>query len=347
MVTDYEKEFKEFFDIDKTFRPLESRFSELKDKPKPIYKTGLNFLDEPLRGIMESETFLIGADSGYGKTELASIISYNVALQGIKTLLIALECYDGEMEDRRKFPIIQKMAYERLGKIIYQKDWVCGKYPELVELEQEIKLDEKIMGNMLIRYRQRGEDYTIKTLQDDLEKVLARKDIKFVVIDHIHHFDMDNVYSENIEMKNLIKKICNMSQIYHIPIVCFGQFKKRIGGSDTLVPDYDEFFGTSELYKNVSAVITVAPDFEAESEPHEFPTLFRICKARGGTQLKKYALGTIYSAETRNYERDYSLYLLKKGGTKKEDVSKKPSWCINYKLPRISSDKLSYSGCKD
>lgn len=346
-MVNYKKEFEDFFNLENTFRPLEKNFYKLKDKKIPLYQTGLSFIDEPLRGIMETETILIGADSGYGKTELASILSMNIAAQGVKTLFIALECYDGEIEDRRKFPQISSKVWKEKQEVIYQKDWICGLYPEYEHYEKEIILDDNLKGNLFIRYRMNGEDYTEKTLTSDLDKVLKRKEIKFCIIDHIHHFDMENVYSENIEMKNLIKKICNMSQMHHVPIIIFGQFKKKNMSNSTLVPDYDEFFGTSELYKNVSAVITMAPDFEAEANELEFPTLFRICKGRGGTQLKKYAFGAIYDAINKCYKKDYYLYQLLKGGTKKEDVTRRPSWCKSYILPKLKTNVGSWRSNND
>jgi len=360
-MVNFGKQLSNFFSLDNIFVPYEKDFNSLKDQKKKLLKTGLSFIDESIRGIGENEVFLFGADSGIGKTELASIISTNVAKQGIKTVLFALEAYRGEITNRKKFPQIKKMAKEKLNEHIYQKDWVYGQYQHLVEYEKQLVMDEELKGNLFIRYRTPSENYTIESLSADLDRLVVSKKIEFIVIDHLHHFDLHNDQSENTEMKLLIKKICSLGQMYGLPIVTFGQFKKKQSGEVALCPDYYEFHGTSELYRNVSCVITIAQDYESKMEINEneiahmsakekyeyrqkvftkHPTFFRIVKGRESNQFRKYLFSTTYDSEKNNYEKNYDIFLLTKGGTKKEEIDTTPIWAESR--VRTKKQVLSY-----
>lgn len=330
-MVDFSKQFEEHFTIDKIFQPFEKNYLKIKDKEEPLLKTGISCIDEPLRGLTKNTTMLIGAESGSGKTEVAIMIAENIARQGKKVVIFALESYNGEIEDRRKFSKMYKEATKILGTPFYFKDWVCGKYKALIDYEKTIKPDKDLEGNLFIRYRNDSEDYTIEKFESEIQKLKSHKDIGLIVIDHLHYFYLNPDNSENTEMKMLMNKLRDMTMLNHIPIILIAHLRKKDRGEKTLVPDYYEFHGSSDIFKIATDIITMAPDFEVETKDNKYATFFRICKDRFGNMLRKYIFGCMYDAEFRRYSDTYKLYLLKKHGTDKEflNLKRHPSWAIH------------------
>jgi replicative DNA helicase len=331
-MVDYGEVIRGHFKNNNKFRSFGERYSSLKDKEEQLLFTGISAIDECVCGFMKNELILIGADSGIGKTEIGIIIAEHVAKMDMKVVLFSLESYDGEIEDRRKFSAILQETYGKLTEPIQFKKWVCGKYKDILQYEKNIKTDKKLENNLFIRYRKDDEDYTISQFEADMEEITQDKKIDLVILDHLHFFSMDEDKNENKQITKIIRKIRDIALIKNIPIIVLAQLRKN-KGSDSIVPDYTEFYGSSEIFKSATTIITMAPDYEAEASEYKYPTLFRICKDRFGSVANRYALGCMYDAKYRDYDSRYRLYKLKKNATKKEFISgaKKPFWaCSAY-----------------
>jgi replicative DNA helicase len=71
-------------------------------KPRAIYKTGINVLDEKLKGGLHSgRVYCMAAPSGAGKTQLAVTISYALAEQNIPHLFVCAEMGEEEIHQRK------------------------------------------------------------------------------------------------------------------------------------------------------------------------------------------------------------------------------------------------------
>ena len=72
---------------------------------------GISFLDDALRGIYPSDLNVIAASTGFGKTELATLIAHE-NLEKKQVLLIALEASYLELQRRIKYRYIAKHFFE-------------------------------------------------------------------------------------------------------------------------------------------------------------------------------------------------------------------------------------------
>jgi RecA-family ATPase len=73
------------------------------------YHTGIDSLDELFLGIKPSDTILVGAEPGLGKSTFVSYLAIQLAAQGLQTLYINLE------ESLRDFYIRMAIQHEALG----------------------------------------------------------------------------------------------------------------------------------------------------------------------------------------------------------------------------------------
>jgi hypothetical protein len=285
-----------------------------------------------VRGFMKNELILIGADSGLGKSEMGLIIEENMAKQDNKVFLFSLESYVGEIEDRKKFGLLLPHALLKFNKHFYFKEWVTGQYPELLELEKELEIDERVLDNFYLRYRKLDESYTLSQFELDIDVLMSKHDPDVIIIDHLHFFTLNEDKNENKELTKIIRKIRDISLLNNIPIFVLAQLRKN-KNSDSLIPDYTEFYGSSEIFKSATSIITLAPNYEIETCEYKYPTFFRICKDRFGQNANRFALGCCYDAKHRCYDNEYRVYKLNAKGTKVEflDYDKKPYWAQSAK----------------
>jgi replicative DNA helicase len=298
---------------------------------KKIY-TGITGIDEALRGIMDTELVVIGASTGVGKSQIATNIATHTALAGKKAILFALEAYPGEVEDRIKFARISTKHYAKTTSYINFRDWKLGAYlnKEFLELEQEVitETPEAIKKNISIRYRTSC-DYTIDMLEQELDDVLCFKEADIIIIDHLHYFSFPDGESENKAIKRIINKLRDIGLQTNIPIILFSHLRKKDKFNKTKIPDITEFHGSSEITKNPTCVITMAPAYDIDPpSTYQFPTYFRICKDRFDGSLKRYAFSTIFNARTGDYDKVYKLFKVINSGEDLEEISRemRPGW---------------------
>ncbi len=66
-------------------------FKQHREETKSNIRTGFLSLDKALGGGFSNELYILGADTGTGKSAIASVLAQNIALQGIDVLYYALE----------------------------------------------------------------------------------------------------------------------------------------------------------------------------------------------------------------------------------------------------------------
>lgn len=305
------------------------KFLSKNSREKINYMTfGVYPLDQALTGILNTDLVIIGGISGFGKTELATIIAMNNAKRGKKVFYLALEAEEGEIEDRIKYKeTISAMRRDDNRRIIRMTEWKMGEYgSELDKYEENAykNISENIKNNLFVKYR--TGDYTVSNFEYDFDGVADIMDL--VIIDHLHYFDFDDE-NELRALRKIVKKIRDRALIKKKPIILLAHLRKQNRFHAALVPGLEEFHGTSDITKIATKVITMAHAFDQEKPKHNlFPTYFRICKNRIDGSVTRYILSTLYDIETAHYDENYLIGTLRKNDQEflQLESGKEPYW---------------------
>ena len=145
------------------------------DNSEDIIPTGIDAFDDVSGGLARGALFTIGANSGGGKSVMASQLAVNMASKGYKVLLVPLEMSKREMTCR----IIANVTKTDLTKIIRQ---------QLATGEKE--LVRKRFKRWLRKVKTKGGRYTVFKPQEDMtiEEIMAATnayDCDVRIIDYI------------------------------------------------------------------------------------------------------------------------------------------------------------------
>ena len=285
-------------------------------KNKIVGRFGVPYLDKELVGISKSDLVLIGARSGAGKSSLAKII-YN-ANDKSKTALFSLENYDGDVE----MSLLRKEYNQITGSKYDARHWQTG---DGLKINQDAlntaieRVKEKTQGAYIFGRVPPNEDperktWTIETLS---EKIIwcATHDIELIIIDHLDYLDRDNPNeSDNAHITELMKAI-RTAQEEGAAVVAFSHLRKPIGKvEDLVVPNENEFIGSSNKTKQATQVVLFAPANDGDAESG-YGTWCCIRKNRNGG-IKNQAAKMFFLPETETYKDGYLVYNINYAGTK-------------------------------
>lgn len=282
----------------------------------------VEYLNRALLGVTPTDLVFIGAKSGSGKTEFAVMLAQSVAMMDKQVYYFALEADRGEIETRllyREFADVyyRNKNYESINYRDFSVGVYDGKYRDYIQ--EAGALCNKKMQNVHILYRQ--QNFTPADFEMQISQVERYADC--VILDHVHHFDMDTD-RETQELKRIVKKLRDINIIIRKPIVCIAHFRKADRRNQELVPGFEELYGSSEIAKEATQVITlggILPDMLDKPVPyHLSPTLFRVCKFRRFSPVCRYVGLVMYDNRTHIYNKEYKLYKLVKSGTELEAV---------------------------
>ena len=270
---------------------------------------GVKFLDQCLGGICPNDLILLGAKTGIGKTQLASIAAMTNAAAGKRVCFFALEAEPNEIESRITYQMLADVYYKLLRKDfpnihLNYMDWYNGCFKDsLGKVEEEIEALQKDMYPDLWTYYRSG-DFTIQEFE---QKFMAMKDqTDLFVIDHLHYFDFEDE-NENRAMKATVKKIRDLAILFGKPIILVAHLRKSDKRTRQIAPDLDDFHGSSDITKIATKVITLAPGPQGKSIGNKWPTYMRVGKCRvDGSRTKLIGLN-IFNADVNKYHDYYYL----------------------------------------
>ena len=275
---------------------------------------GIPYLDRELVGISRSDLVLIGARSGAGKSSLAKII-YE-ANDKSKTALFSLENYDGDVEMsmlRKEYNIITDSHYDA-------RHWQMGVGVNIDENALAMAMQnvrEKLKDAFIFGRTPPGEDKKTWTIQTLSEKIIwcATHGIELIIIDHLDYLDRDNPNeSDNSHITELMKAI-RSAQEEGAAVVAFSHLRKPLGKVDDLVvPNENEFIGSSNKVKQATQVVLFAPANEGDAE-RGYATWCCIRKNRNGG-IKNRAAKMFFIPATETYLMSYEVYEINYAGTK-------------------------------
>lgn len=345
------KSYEDAFQVEAQER-LDIKFGEL-------CKYGIKPLDDAMLAIARNELIVIGAGSGYGKTELALAISRYNALNGKRVAHYNLEGGYREAIQRMKWRDMCDIYFNEPRAEYIELDyrtWVLNKEqnPTLIDIEARVydNLKDKLAGKLYLYNNPLGlncDEFCASLLDfHDLRVAFeqggkAKKlgfNLDLIVIDHLHYFSLDKNEDEIGEITKILKEVKKITENYNIPVILVAHLRKLPRGHG--VPDKEDIYGTSNIHKIANTCIILAPDHENDDTANGlYPTYIRIAKSRQG--LRPHLL--IYSKfdiKTRRYQDDYELYKSFPNGevaTEPLPDAEKPRWARKEKdEPAVKGD---------
>lgn len=284
------------------------------DKNKIVGKFGVPYLDRELVGISKSDLVLIGARSGAGKTSLAKII-YE-ANDKTKTALFSLENYQGDLEMsllRKEYNIRSDSHYDarhwQTGKDIKIDNWALS--------QSILAVREKLKNSYIFGRTPPDGDKKAWNIETLTSKIIwcATHGIELIIIDHLDYLDRDNPNeSDNSHITELMKAL-RSAQEAGSAIVAFSHLRKPMGKTDDLiVPNENEFIGSSNKVKQATQVVLFAPANDGDDKDG-YGTWCCIRKNRNGG-IKNHVAKLYFIPSTESYLEKFEVYTINYAGTK-------------------------------
>lgn len=295
---------------------------------------GVKFLNTALGGIFPNDLILIGARTGRGKTHLATLAAMENARNGKTVHYFALEAEENEIERRAKFSILSDMiregckatrTWERMDHMNYL-DWYAGDLEEITA-----PFEEQVDHVLATKYKTlhtfyRTADFYAHHFEALVREVRDQTDL--IILDHLHYVDSSEA-SENKGYKIIVKKIRDTALSLGKPVIVIAHIRKSDRHSGRIVPDEEDFHGTSDVPKMATKAIMIAPASDCPNDNHWlWPTYFAIPKCRPDGSRARYVGRVDFDARSGKYLDDFDLGMLSLMGDKFElvDNSKIPHW---------------------
>jgi hypothetical protein len=295
---------------------------------------GVHFLDVALKGIFANDLILLGAKTGRGKTHLATLIAMTNAAKGKHVFYFALEAEKKEIERRQKFTLLSEMVragcaatrnWERADRMNYL-DWYAGDLEDITG-PYEASVSEAIgkkYATLHTYYRE--QDFYAEHFEALVMQHQAEADL--FILDHLHYVDSEDP-NDNRGYKTIVKKVRDTALRIGKPVVVIAHLRKSDRRSGRLVPDEEDFHGTSDVPKMATKIVLLAPAFDYDSgDPHLWPTYISPAKCRPDGSRTRYVGRVLFDQRTGKYLDDYEIGTMTADATKFEiaDARKIPRW---------------------
>lgn len=295
--------------------------------PERLLFTGIGFLDEATCGLKPDDLMVVTSVTGYGKSQLMALMAYNMALQGRKVKLFALEAGKAEVETRLRFAKMLEIYHNKRGQDAPPVDyveWARGLRPDLEEFDPDPTEIKAVLANVNITYKQTSK-YGVDQLERDIFAVA--RDVDVILVDHLHYIDLGDKKSENQALTDIIQRIRDINLAIDRPVILAAHVRKHDGPKKdrVILPDIDDIYGSSNVSKNATWIVALGQPHNVDDEKVPIqalrslrsgaPTFVRFLKSRdgGGTRTAftmvaffsrgqyapKYTIGRMTKADTK------------------------------------------------
>lgn len=312
----------ESFDLERKIR-LENQ--------KKILQFGIPFLDDCFRGIFPDDLIVLGASTGLGKTQIATLIAKHNALNGKRVLFFALEASPHEIIRRIKYNLICEKFYSKPYRPSIKLnfiDWYSGKFDEYIDpIEKEIEPEIKKLDNLSTYYKGIG-DFTHESFHKIFAENAAMNDL--IIVDHLHYFDILEA-NENQGIKQIVKTIRDCAIDRGKPVILLSHIRKLDRKYRPLVPAIEDFHGSSDISKIATKAFTLAPAMDSSINSTKRKSFIRTLKCRMDGSRTGVTAEVTFDIKTQDYERDYKLGKLNEAESEfiEVDLYNKPDWAVN------------------
>ncbi len=297
---------------------------------------GIDFLDDCLGGILRSDVCVLTAESGAGKSEVVTHIAYHNAVLGKNVYLFALEAERDEISMRLGFKALAQKFYQTRvvpgGEKPNYLEWILGRQDHLLgKFEDEVLGEFQSVTKLQVAYR--GESFNIGDFEKYLMGIKSNADL--IILDHLHFLDFDDE-NENRAYKNILKKIRELAILYDVPILLVAHLRKRDKRFPSIVPDMEDIFGSSDIFKIATRTVAIAPAWDivfSSSSGFRIGTYMKAGKIRQDGSRRRYCGLTTFDVSENKYEPGYRIGTISFDGTEWAECKndERPFWAKRAK----------------
>ena len=292
---------------------------------------GVRYLDDALGGINPHDLVLLGAKTGAGKTQLAACIAQSNAAKGKRVVFLALEAEPKEIERRMKYRTLARLFYDdaAVKAPLSYRGWYNGDHEqELAPFEKEADAQlERDFKSMRTLYR--GRNFGVRDVGRVIHQV-HEDGADLVIIDHLHYIDGRPDETENAAQKAIVQAIRDCSLATGIPVIVVAHLRKADRGSKRLLPELDDFMGSSDIGKVATKAIMLAPaaDDPGAMNGARWQTYMSCPKDRMDGGMRNYVATLVYDAREGGYRDAYVIGRLVNGGEAVKPLApnERPRW---------------------
>lgn len=286
---------------------------------------GIEYLNLAVDGIAPNDLILIGAKTGAGKTELVTSLAMNACSKGHRVHHFALEAEFNEIKMRGLYKLLAHAYYtdERFHYMSQYRSpktqpnfrrWMMGHFDDWASevYDEIIATYENQMRNYRVMYKPPGR-FTAKDLCDEITKIKNESDL--IIIDHFHFLDFEGA-NENQEMTKATHLIRDLSIQIGIPIILVAHVRKTERKGAALLPEIEDFQGTSNLAKICTKAIMLGPAPIPPTDSRKFPTLIRVLKNRFDGSVVRYVALHHFDISKNAYDNEFEVGFFESFATK-------------------------------
>lgn len=317
------------------YKAWPDRVCEQAQRGMSRFSWGIDFLDDALTGISETDLILLGAGTGVGKTQVATHIAKNAAMSGKHVYYFALEAEQDEIENRIVYSELAKHwwaknPHGKPGVSIRYVSWLHGDHQaEFKPFEEAVTLGlRESLYNLETIYK--ADSFSV----DDFIKYFdaVHDDAGLIVIDHLHYFDMDQ-RDELAALRDAIRKIRNAALRHKKPVLLIAHLRKADRQNKSPIPDIEDFYGSSDLIK-IGVNVVMLSRAHTELKSGNSATWVYLAKARHAGDAAGYVGLVGYDLKTGTYAPRYRLFKNKRHGELEElPFEAIPRWAKRAAIP--------------
>jgi len=243
------------------------KLSELKQGPRVKIFTGVDKLDRLTGGFRENELVTITADTGVGKTLLASQTRATSCRMGLHSLYCSAEMTAAHLKGRELAANADVSPHKmRREDLLTPEDWVA-----LIEAASHECKHCKILDGELSLPRIRRASRRMKKAEG----------LDLIVLDYDELIDAPGE-TELDQQRNLVRAAKNLSNELKCVVILISQLRKALNKEDAERPSLQRLYGTGAKAKHSSFVIFADRPWVREMQGDEKEAKLFILKSRDG-----------------------------------------------------------------
>ena len=289
---------------------------------KSICTYGIDYLDDQLTAIHPNEIVLLGARSGVGKTTMVENIIIHNLDKGKKVAFFRLEGDAMEFYDRQQYQLVKDMMITNGHKPKFKfSEFRLGMTHDYTKRYEDMAVKNFGIAFQNLYIYNNKIAMNNKALKDILDYT-AQSDIDLIVIDHIHYFDWEEGAKEFEEEKKAMKTLKKCAEQNGVPVIIVSHTRKSQGNFQKIVPDEDDYHGSSDKNKIAITSIMLGAHYEQYDEHNRiYATLIRVLKSRNGASPNLVGL-KLYDGNMNRYIEGYKAITATSIGKKEVKVVK-------------------------